>query len=94
MTLPAEVYDTLHALTAPDAQRIRTDWFGGGSGATITLAESERLHALFTRASEHAPAGIDVDALMAELRERTKRHHSQWAWAQAKKKAAKKAKRT
>ena len=85
MSLPAGFADTMHALTAIDAVRVRLDWnLGVASGARITLGECDTLHAALVAKN------IDVGALCAQLDERTRRQHFEWAQKQAEKKAAKK----
>lgn len=84
MTLPPGFYETLHELAAPDAHRLRLDWGMNPSGTRLTLRDCERLHAKLVAKR------INVSALLAELRERTRRRAIEWEQRKAAEKAAKK----
>jgi len=85
--------ETMRALAAPDARRVRLDWFGRGSGAKISWRESEKLYAMMTRAAGAVPPTdqpkINVPALLSELEQRTRRRYAEW---KAREDAAKKSK--
>lgn len=97
MTMPPAFAETMRALAAPDARRIRIDWFGAGSGARITHWEAELLYAYMTRAegmlSPTQRQKINVPALIRELEQRTRRRHAEWKQRREAEKKAKKANR-
>ena len=85
-TMPEQLYRDLHSLHAPEAQAIRAKHGLGGSGATLTLAECERLYEI---------EGEQLFATAADglVRLRSAESHAAWMKAKKKKKGRKRSKK-